>query len=544
MDRRLIQTAVFDSADSDDPAVCPETVHELEAFRIEHEGQTIWCGTKFEGGCGRRLTTRLCTDKICHFAHYGSDGSGGPCGRTTKDKDSANHLFAKAHLASWLHAQGLTARFSYPEPLGSAVIAHLDDGRTLLVHLDRNNPVDWNSDAWEVILGPGVPVPATILEQRGYVQRLSFKDRPGGGRSMKFGTEHPGKGTEWDTPDDVTLTPKGMNTTTRPDAVRAPLTSRPPQHTPGEAGVRTIVTVDPKPYVDSIARQEDAVKLAVMHIDRALRENHRVYAAVQAVKRLLQEEKLPENIARLRMALDRGEKRLDLGAQELDEVLRQLQQNPTALLLAKADKLMADGNVSDAQREILRLARQQHRSTQAERRRTDAERAAAKERQWQQELRRRQAERARAYAQEEAERREQAARAEEERAARDQAARLQAEKDHAEKLSYLAPFVLGALKKAAREERSATWQEIRERTGQRELARLDRRDRLAVLEAVEKNTSPGAPLWSAVLAAAGTQEALHLYRDLAERLERHVPDDDTELLAQVTAECALLRRPW
>ncbi|MFJ2893244.1 hypothetical protein ACIO53_45190 [Streptomyces sp. NPDC087305] len=544
MDRRLIQTAVFGSADSDDPAVCPETVHELEAFRIEHEGQTIWCGTKFEGGCGRRLTTRLCTDKICHFAHYGSGGSAGPCGRTTKDKDSANHLFAKAHLSSWLHAQGLSARFSYPEPLGSAVIANLDDGRTLLVHLDRNNPVDWDGGYWEVILGPGVHAPANILEQRGYVQRLRFEDRPGGGRFMKFGTQHPSTGTEWDIPDDVTLTPEGMNTTTRPDAVRAPLTSRPPQHRPGEADSRTIVTIDPKPYAAGTVRQEDAVKLAVMHIDRALRENQRVFAAVQAVKRLLQEEKLPENIARLRIALDRGEKLLNRRAQERDEVLRQLQQNPTAPLLAKADMLMQDGNISAAEREILRLAWQQYRSTQAERRRTDTERAAAQSLRWEQENRRQQAERARAYAQEVAERRERAARAEDERAARAQAAQLQAEKDHTEKLSYLAPFVLGALKKAAREDRSTTWQEIGERTGKRELARLDHRDRLAVLEAVEKKTGPGTPLWSAVLAAAGTREALHLHRDLAERLQRHVPDDDTELLAQISAECALLRRPW
>jgi hypothetical protein len=50
------------------------------------------------------------------------------------------------------------------------------------------------------------------------------------------------------------------------------------------------------------------------------------------------------------------------------------------------------------------------------------------------------------------------------------------------------------------------------------------------------------PLWSAVLAATGTHEALQLHRDLAERLQRQVPNDDAELLAQVTAECALLRR--
>ncbi|MEV6583758.1 hypothetical protein AB0M92_37115 [Streptomyces sp. NPDC051582] len=147
LDRRLIQTAVFGSSDSDEPALCPETVEELDAFRREHESTTIWCGTKFEGGCGRRLTTRRCTDKICHFAHYGADGAGQRCGRTAKGKDSADHLFAKAHLAAWLRAHGLTAEFTYPEPLGSAVRAQLDDGRTFLLHLDRSRPVAWDDDA-------------------------------------------------------------------------------------------------------------------------------------------------------------------------------------------------------------------------------------------------------------------------------------------------------------------------------------------------------------------------------------------------------------
>ncbi|MEV6146261.1 competence protein CoiA family protein [Streptomyces sp. NPDC051992] len=198
-------------------------MEELEAFRRTHENDTIWCGTKFEGGCGRRLTTRLCTDKICHFAHYASSGSGERCGRKAKGKDSADHLFAKAHLAAWLHTQGLTAEFSYPEPLGSAVLVHLENGRILLVHLDRNRPVSRDNSSWEVILGPGVRIAPDILEQRGYVQRIRFEDRPGGGRVMRLGTEHPRVGTTWDGLEDVELTSRGLNTSTRPDAVRAPM---------------------------------------------------------------------------------------------------------------------------------------------------------------------------------------------------------------------------------------------------------------------------------------------------------------------------------
>lgn len=42
----------------------------------------------------------------CRF-DYASDGSVDRCGRKAKGKDSANRLFAKAHLAAWLHTQGL-----------------------------------------------------------------------------------------------------------------------------------------------------------------------------------------------------------------------------------------------------------------------------------------------------------------------------------------------------------------------------------------------------------------------------------------------------
>ncbi|MFE5560257.1 hypothetical protein [Streptomyces sp. NPDC056544] len=244
MDRRLIQTAVFGSSDSDEPALCPETVEELDAFRLKYENTTIWCGTKFEGGCGRRLTTRRCTDKICHFAHYGTDGGGQPCTRTTKGKDSADHLFAKAHLATWLRAHGLTAEFTYPEPLGSAVRAQLDDGRTFLLHLDRNRPVAWDDDAWELVLGPGVPVVASILERRGYVHRIRFEDRPGGGRVMRFGTELPGRGTTWENLDKVTLTSQGLTTSDRPDGVHIPLAEASRASGSGE---RSIVTVAPLP---------------------------------------------------------------------------------------------------------------------------------------------------------------------------------------------------------------------------------------------------------------------------------------------------------
>ncbi|WP_432101231.1 hypothetical protein [Streptomyces sp. WAC 04229] len=538
MDRRLIRTAVFGSPDSDDPALCPETPDELDAFRREHADVTIWCGTMFEGGCGRRLTTRRCTDKICHFAHYGTSDESVRCSRTGRGKDSADHLYAKAHLAAWLHAQGLTAQFTYPEPLGSAVLVQLEDGRTLLVHLDRNQPADWNGDSWEIILGPGVLVPAGILSERGYVQRLRFEDRPGGGRIMRFGTEHPGQGTTWDSLESVTLTPRGLNTTTRPDAVRAPLTEGPRPQQPPAPARGTIIDITSQPASAGSARQDDAVKLAVMHLDRALREQPELlYTRVGAIKRLLEKDHLPENVARLRLALKRGQAGLDQRTQERQSLLQQLHQTPTDALLTQVSKLMNDANVSSAEREMHRVAREKINAEQAARRRRQQEQSAAQRRQREAEQRAWREQRTPAREQEEAERRERAEREE----ARLQTAALQAEKERAEKIAYLAPFVLGALKKAARERRVTTWLEIRERTGQRDLIRLSYEDRLSVLQAVEKKTKPDAPLWSAILAATGTPEALNLYRDLATLLRRPVPDDDTELLAHVAADCVRLR---
>jgi hypothetical protein len=237
MDRRLIRTAVFGSPDSDEPALCPETVEELDAFRLEHENVTIWCGTMFEGGCGRQLMTRRCTDKICHFAHYGTSGSDHRCGRKERGEDSANHLFAKAHLASWLRAQNTVAEFTYPEPRGSAVTARLEDGRTLLVHLDRNWPVAWENDAWETILGPGVRIAPGLLAQRGYVHRIRFENRPESGRAIRFGTEVPGTGTAWGSLDEVTLTSEGLVTSTKPAAVAAPAATVQQETAPAELGL-------------------------------------------------------------------------------------------------------------------------------------------------------------------------------------------------------------------------------------------------------------------------------------------------------------------
>ncbi|MFF0000951.1 competence protein CoiA family protein [Streptomyces avermitilis] len=533
MDRRLIRTAVFNSPDSDDPALCPEAPEELDAFRREHENVTIWCGTMFEGGCGRQLMTKRCTDKICHFAHYGSGGDSHQCGRKERGKDSADHLFAKAHLASWLRERGIAAECTYPEPRGAAVMIRLEDGRSLLVHLDRNRPVDWDNDAWETILGPGVPMTRGVLAQRGYVHRIRFDDRPGGGRIMQFGTEVPGEGTTWGSLDDVVPTTKNLLNTTKPVAVRAPAPAAQQVTAPVD---RAIVTVTPSAARTApLTRQAEPIRRALLRLDIALRDHpRRILPEVEVIRRLLDADQEPHEAARLRIALGRGERWLEERARLRRTVVERLQEQPTPELHRQALELMKDPDASAQEREIVaaveararrvqeqeREAREQARTARREAEdRERTERRAAAEREWAERAEMREAEKQEA----------------EERSA------LQARVEKAQKL---APAIRGALKKAAREQRTTTWSEIQQKTGLHQLGRLDHEDKVELLALVESDTAPDAPLWSALLAADGDSAAVRLHREVSHRLSRPLPANDADLVNQLAAERTQLHRPW
>lgn len=536
MDRRLIRTAVFGSPDSDEPALCPETPEELDVFRREYENVTIWCGTMFEGGCGRQLMTRRCTDKICHFAHYGSGGEVHSCGRKERGKDSANHLFTKAHLASWLRTRDIAAEFTYPEPRGSAVVVHLEDGRTILVHLDRNRPVDWVGGAWETILGPGVGMPPGLLAQRGYVHRIRFDDRPGGGRTMQFGTEVPGEGTTWGSLDDVILTDENLLTATKPVILAAPVADARQVITPAE---RAIVTVSPSQAgILPGARRSDDVRQTLLRLDIALRDHpRRVWPAVEAVRQLLEAGPTPADAARLRVALGRSERWLEERARRRRTVVERLKEQPAPQLYWQAVDLVRDPDasaeekdaVAAAQAHLQRIEREQREAREAER----AARREAQQREW--------AERAERAAAEERERAERRAAEERERAEAQERALRQA---HLEKTKSLAPAVRGALKKAAREQRTTTLPEIQQKTGLNQLGRLSYEDQVELLVAVDSDTAPDRPLWSALLAATGDGAALHLHRDVAQRLGRPMPDSDLDLLRLLADERSRLHRPW
>ncbi|MCX4657346.1 hypothetical protein OG249_36405 [Streptomyces microflavus] len=168
-DKRQIQTAVLGRADSEEPLVLPLEAIELDAFRSFHELDFFWCGLLL-GGCGGQLTTKLCTDRVCHFAHH-------PC------PDGQLHIQADVD-------------FAQPDgsPLGSVVDIQLAH-KKLRVHLDQSVAPQWDGE-YEPVLGVSVPVDQDTLIRRWYVNRVRL-DSDGTSRRVRIGTEAFARPTEW-----------------------------------------------------------------------------------------------------------------------------------------------------------------------------------------------------------------------------------------------------------------------------------------------------------------------------------------------------------
>ncbi|MER5488414.1 hypothetical protein ABT024_35085 [Streptomyces sp. NPDC002812] len=136
----------------------------MDAFRQRHENDSYWCGLLL-GGCGVRLTTKLYTDRVCHFAHH--PGAEGHCGRRDRGVASADHLYVKAAAAAWLRAAGHPedqVRFDFARPDGAEIRSVLDvrfKERGLRVHLDQAVSPVWDQDGLEPVLGLSVPVTGT-----------------------------------------------------------------------------------------------------------------------------------------------------------------------------------------------------------------------------------------------------------------------------------------------------------------------------------------------------------------------------------------------
>ncbi|MEU5344464.1 hypothetical protein AB0H18_27125 [Streptomyces sp. NPDC020766] len=202
-DTRLIQTAVLGGPDSDEPVICPEDPAELDIFKREMDGATLWCSSLL-GGCGRQLSTRRCVTRVSHFFHlHDPNGVQSDCSRRTRGGGvaSADHLFIKSAMQGVFRSQGLEPRYHFFDhddvPVGSVVDIDLN-GHRLRVHMNKDVPIDWSTvGAGELILGPGVQISDDLLELLRYVNRVKFKTE-GRRRVMVIGTQVAGESTTWD----------------------------------------------------------------------------------------------------------------------------------------------------------------------------------------------------------------------------------------------------------------------------------------------------------------------------------------------------------
>ncbi|WP_331741679.1 hypothetical protein [Streptomyces sp. NBC_01006] len=203
---------------------------ELDAFRQRHEHDTFWCGLLL-GGCGVQLTTKLYTDRVCHFAHHpGSEAAGHECGRRARGVTSADHLYVKSATASWLRDCGEQADFQFTRPHGAAIGSVLDirfQSRGLRVHLDREVEPVWDEGGVEPVLGVSVPVDDATLVRRWYVHRIRL-DSEGTHRRVRIGTEAFARGVEWFALEECEMTERGLST----PAVKQIISSRRARPTP------------------------------------------------------------------------------------------------------------------------------------------------------------------------------------------------------------------------------------------------------------------------------------------------------------------------
>ncbi|MGY3056811.1 hypothetical protein ACVWZD_001056 [Streptomyces sp. TE3672] len=234
-DKRQIQTAVLGGADSDEPLMLPMEAIELDAFRRNHGDDTFWCGALL-GGCGGQLTTKLYTDRACHFAHHPDpDGLPHACGRRARGVNSADHLYVRSAAAAWLAGRGEQASFEYTgsvgAPLGSVVDIRWPRG-ALRVHLDQAVAPMWD-DGLEPVLGLGIPVDRDTLIRRWYVHRIRL-DSEDTSRRVRIGTEAFARPTEWFALEECEVTERGLSTPAVRRIIQARSAAAPAKWTPGQ----------------------------------------------------------------------------------------------------------------------------------------------------------------------------------------------------------------------------------------------------------------------------------------------------------------------
>ncbi|MEU5578833.1 hypothetical protein ABZ791_00025 [Streptomyces huasconensis] len=103
--------------------------------------------------------------------------------------------------------------------------------------------------------------------------------------------------------------------------------------------------------------------------------------------------------------------------------------------------------------------------------------------------------------------------------------------------------VRGALKKAARERTTTSWNRLEHQLGSA-LPSLTTNERVQVLVQVDRSTAGNEPLLSSLLAAGDPHFAFQYYRHVLTALDLDAPDDDEELQDVVAADAEQVLTDW
>ncbi|WP_328373617.1 competence protein CoiA family protein (plasmid) [Streptomyces sp. NBC_00445] len=225
-DQRLVQTAVMGGAESEVPALLPMNAEQARLFLRAHAEETFWCG-QWLGGCRGRLTVKMPTNRVAHFAHVPGPGRV-PCRRASVGVSGADHLYIRQQILAWLASQGITAAARLPqdaEQPGSEVLFEPGGHGCLRVLLGHDAVPGAPMGGTQLVLGEHVVHDPHHLTLDGYVLRIRC-DTDGHTRRVMIGTQLHGR-TEWVSLDECSLQPWGLSTPAVEEVRRLRSTSRP-----------------------------------------------------------------------------------------------------------------------------------------------------------------------------------------------------------------------------------------------------------------------------------------------------------------------------
>ncbi|MFD8696542.1 competence protein CoiA family protein [Kitasatospora purpeofusca] len=222
-DHRKVQTAVIGDKHSDDPVLLPFEPEPLDAFRRNHQGATFWCGTLL-GGCGKELTTKRYTSRVCHFAHHPPVH----CNRTATGENSADHLFIKRAVDNWLRSQRIRTIADFegavPNGLVGLHFTAIALRAVVSIQFGRQSVSSWQARHADLthrgtrrvswLFGPETMLTRQFIDQHGHALRVACHtvDHT---RQVRIGVEDSEHRITWHGFDEFAMTESGIHLRTR-----------------------------------------------------------------------------------------------------------------------------------------------------------------------------------------------------------------------------------------------------------------------------------------------------------------------------------------